>query len=33
MLLGRIVEHGLTEELFLSPSHCETADYSEGRYG
>ncbi len=33
MLLGRIVEHGLTEELFLSPRHSETADYIEGRYG
>ena len=33
MLLGRIVEHGRTEELFLSPEHSETADYIEGRYG
>ena len=33
MLMGRIVEHALTEELFLSPSHSETADYIEGRYG
>ena len=33
MLLGRVVEHGLTEELFLSPRHSETADYIEGRYG
>ena len=33
MLLGKIVEHGRTEELFLSPEHSETADYIEGRYG
>ncbi|MYA10674.1 MAG: phosphate ABC transporter ATP-binding protein [Gemmatimonadetes bacterium] len=33
MLLGRIVEHGRTEELFLAPEHAETADYIEGRYG
>ena len=33
MLLGRIIEHGLTEELFLAPEHPETADYIEGRYG
>ena len=33
MLLGRIVEHGRTEELFLAPEHTETADYIEGRYG
>ena len=33
MLLGRIIEHGRTEELFLAPEHPETADYIEGRYG
>ena len=33
MLLGRVVEHGATEELFLTPKHKETADYIEGRYG
>ena len=33
MLLGRIVEHGRTEELFLAPESSETADYIEGRYG
>ncbi len=33
MLLGRIVEHGRTEELFLAPENSETADYIEGRYG
>ena len=33
MLLGRIIEHGRTEELFLAPEHSETSDYIEGRYG
>ena len=33
MLLGRIIEHGRTEELFLAPENSETADYIEGRYG
>lgn len=33
MLLGRMVEHRVTEELFLTPHEKETADYIEGRYG
>jgi phosphate transport system ATP-binding protein len=33
MLLGRMVEHGLTHDLFLRPAKRETADYIEGRYG
>ena len=33
MLLGRIIEHGRTDEVFLGPEHSETADYIEGRYG
>jgi phosphate transport system ATP-binding protein len=33
MLLGRLVEHGPTAELFLRPRRSETADYIEGRYG
>ncbi len=33
MLMGRVVEHGITEELFLAPQEKETADYIEGRYG
>ena len=33
MLLGKIIEHGVTEEMFLAPEHQETADYIEGRYG
>ena len=33
MLLGRIVEHGATADVFENPSRKETADYIEGRYG
>ena len=33
MLLGEIVEHARTENLFLTPRDTRTADYIEGRYG
>jgi len=33
MLLGQIVEHDRTEQLFLSPKNPKTSDYIEGRYG
>ncbi|QYZ67549.1 MAG: phosphate ABC transporter ATP-binding protein [Gammaproteobacteria bacterium (ex Lamellibrachia satsuma)] len=33
MLMGKVVEHTATEDLFVTPSHKETADYIEGRYG
>lgn len=33
MLLGRVVEHGRTEDLFLSPNDPKTIEYIEGRYG
>ncbi len=33
MLLGKMVEHRPTQELFLTPHEQETADYIEGRYG
>ena len=33
MLLGEIVEHSRTEDLFLMPQNEKTADYIEGRYG
>ena len=33
MLLGRVVEHAPTDEMFVTPSHQETANYIEGRYG
>ncbi len=33
MLMGRVMEHRPTEDLFLVPQRRETADYIEGRYG
>jgi phosphate transport system ATP-binding protein len=33
MLLGEMMEHGRTEDLFLTPTHPKTAEYIEGRYG
>jgi phosphate transport system ATP-binding protein len=33
MLLGELVEHARTADLFLSPKSPKTADYIEGRYG
>jgi phosphate transport system ATP-binding protein len=33
MLLGEVVEHDRTENLFLTPKDPRTADYVEGRYG
>jgi phosphate transport system ATP-binding protein len=33
MLLGELVEHSRTEELFLNPRDPRTAEYIEGRYG
>ena len=33
MLLGEIIEHNRTEDLFLKPEDPKTADYIEGRYG
>ncbi len=33
MLLGEIIEHARTEDLFLTPKEERTADYIEGRYG
>ncbi|MFM1871018.1 MAG: hypothetical protein RL398_440, partial [Planctomycetota bacterium] len=33
MLMGRVVEHTATEEMFVSPQKQETADYIEGRFG
>ena len=33
MLLGKVIEHTATEEMFVTPQHKETADYIEGRYG
>src|SRR3989441_10809350 len=33
MLLGELIEHSRTEDLFLSPKNPKTAEYIEGRYG
>ncbi len=33
MLLGEMVEHARTEDLFLTPRDARCADYLEGRYG
>jgi len=33
MLMGEVVEHSRTEELFLNPRDARTAEYIEGRYG
>ncbi|HEX2657191.1 MAG TPA: phosphate ABC transporter ATP-binding protein [Polyangia bacterium] len=33
MLLGELVEHQRTEDLFLTPKDHRTAEYIEGRYG
>jgi phosphate transport system ATP-binding protein len=33
MLLGELIEHRRTEDLFLTPRHPKTGEYIEGRYG
>ena len=33
MLLGQLIEHDRTEDLFLNPKNRTTAEYIEGRYG
>ena len=33
MLMGKVVEHTATEDMFVAPAKKETADYIEGRYG
>jgi phosphate transport system ATP-binding protein len=33
MLLGELIEHRRTEDLFLHPANPKTAEYIEGRYG
>ena len=33
MLMGKVVEHRATEDVFVTPEKKETADYIEGRYG
>jgi len=33
MLMGKVVEHTDTADMFVAPKHKETSDYIEGRYG
>jgi len=33
MLMGKVIEHTDTSDMFVTPQHQETADYIEGRYG
>ena len=33
MLMGKLVEHGKTLDIFLNPKQKETEMYIEGRYG
>ncbi len=32
MLLGKVIEHGITADLFVTPQNQETSDYIEGRF-
>jgi ABC-type phosphate transport system ATPase subunit len=33
MLLGEVIEHRITEDLFSNPHNAKTAGYIEGRFG
>lgn len=33
MLMGKVIEHTATDDMFVTPKKQETADYIEGRYG
>lgn len=33
MLMGKVIEHTETKDMFVTPQKQETADYIEGRYG
>jgi len=33
MLMGKVIEHAPSAEMFVTPRQRETADYIEGRYG
>lgn len=33
MLMGKVIEHAETGQMFLTPQHQETTNYIEGRYG
>ena len=33
MLMGEVIEHAETADMFVTPAKKETANYIEGRYG
>jgi phosphate transport system ATP-binding protein len=33
MLMGKVIEHAPTEQIFVVPENPQTSDYIEGRYG
>lgn len=33
MLMGKVIEHAATDEMFVAPTHEDTANYIEGRFG
>jgi phosphate transport system ATP-binding protein len=33
MYLGELIEHGVTETIFTTPSKQQTEDYITGRFG
>jgi phosphate transport system ATP-binding protein len=33
MYLGKLIEHGVTENIFTTPSKQQTEDYITGRFG
>ncbi|HON09033.1 MAG TPA: phosphate ABC transporter ATP-binding protein, partial [Verrucomicrobiota bacterium] len=33
MLMGEVIEHSRTEDLFIKPKDPRTEEYIEGRYG
>ncbi len=33
MLMGELIEHSMTTEMFVTPKNPKTAEYIEGRYG
>ncbi len=33
MLMGKVIEHASTDDMFVTPQRKGTADYIEGRYG
>ena len=33
MLMGKVIEHTTTEQMFVAPSQKSTSDYIEGRFG